>query len=381
MATGMRSTYTQTTNIKRGIAPLIDMIDWVEAPLLRLLGVNGGSKFNILDLGTKIEWQQDTMSPSSDLINEALDNSETAVDVVNGAYFRVGHVVKVDSELMNVTAVSSNTLTVTRGASGSTAATHTDQTPIYIHGIAKLEGADAVTGHTTTTTLPYNYSQIFEEAVKVSRSEQRNPKYGITDTLSRHIAKLIGGGEGIGTKGKAGTMAIMLEKTFWHGMRYIGTDAIPRTMDGFNAIVTTNVLNAAGDPLTRKMIEDKMQACYLAGGSPETILCGAWAQRKLSSFYEKYITTERSEERGGYKIKTLETDFGDLEIVFSKHAPTDELSIIEKDKMGWVELRPFDVVDLPSSGDYDWKDVIGEYSFVCKTETAHARIHSFSTSL
>lgn len=381
MATGMRSTYTQTTNIKRGIAPLIDMIDWVEAPLLRLLGVNGGSKFNIQDLGTKIEWQQDTMSPSSDLINEALDNSETGVDVVNGAYFRVGHVVKVDSELMNVTAVSSNTLTVTRGASGSTAANHADQTPIYIHGIAKLEGADAVTGHTTTTTLPYNYSQIFEEAVKVSRSEQRNPKYGITDTLSRHIAKLIGGGEGIGTKGKAGTMAIMLEKTFWHGMRYIGTDAIPRTMDGFNAIVTTNVLNAAGDPLTRKMIEDKMQACYLAGGSPETILCGAWAQRKLSSFYEKYITTERSEERGGYKIKTLETDFGDLEIVFSKHAPADELSIIEKDKMGWVELRPFDVVDLPSSGDYDWKDVLGEYSFVCKTETAHARIYGFSTSL
>ena len=66
------------------------------------------------------------------LINEALDGSETAVDVDEGAYFFVGDLIRVEDEIMEVTAISGNTLTVIRGTHGSSAASHSDDTAIRL---------------------------------------------------------------------------------------------------------------------------------------------------------------------------------------------------------------------------------------------------------
>lgn len=59
-------------------------------------------------------------------LNEALDASETTVTVTNGAVFAAtgDFRVRVDDELMLVTARSSNDLTVTRGIESTTATTH-----------------------------------------------------------------------------------------------------------------------------------------------------------------------------------------------------------------------------------------------------------------
>lgn len=67
-------------------------------------------------------------------IAEDLDASETGVDVASGqgSNFANNDVVLVGSELMAVTNVSSDTLTVTRGANGSTAATHSNGANIFL---------------------------------------------------------------------------------------------------------------------------------------------------------------------------------------------------------------------------------------------------------
>ena len=59
-------------------------------------------------------------------LNEALDDTETGVDVVNAASFPTegDFVINVEGELMKVTAVTSNTFTVTRGVEGTTAVPH-----------------------------------------------------------------------------------------------------------------------------------------------------------------------------------------------------------------------------------------------------------------
>jgi hypothetical protein len=121
-----------------------------------------------------------------------------------------------------------------------------------------------------------------------------------------------------------------------------------------------------------------MQACFDAGGKPETIVCGSWGRRKISNFFKGAIQTERSEQRGGAKITTIETDFGDLEVMWSRWCPRDEMYIFEKDKMGWVTFRPFDIYDRASTGDYKLKEVLGEFSFVLANEAAHGLITGFS---
>ena len=61
---------------------------------------------------------------------EALDATETAIDVDDGSIFTVNDLMQVDDEVMLVTAIATNTLTVTRGYFSTTAATHLDNANI-----------------------------------------------------------------------------------------------------------------------------------------------------------------------------------------------------------------------------------------------------------
>ena len=70
---------------------------------------------------------------STTTTNEALDASETGVDVVSGAALAVGQTILIESEQMYITAISSNTLTVERGVNGTTAATHDTGKTVYIY--------------------------------------------------------------------------------------------------------------------------------------------------------------------------------------------------------------------------------------------------------
>jgi hypothetical protein len=382
MATGQRNTYTDTTPIMRAIATTIKNIDRAEAPLLSKLGLNNESNFQLINWpNTKVEWLEDTLSPRSGTLNEALDDNETGVDVQTGegSYLKKGDVILVESELMWVASVSTDTATVTRGFAGSTAATHADDTAWEIVGMAAVEGSQYVAGHTTVVTAPYNYVQQFKEAFTISNDELINPAYGMSDKVAYHIAKLIGGG-GIGPRTKAGKLPILLEKSFYHGGRAIGSATAARSMGGFNTFVTTNVTNLSSAALTLKHVEDKMQSCSEAGGSPDTIVCGGWVRRKLSSFYGDSIRTTRDESTGGYSIDTVKTDFGEVEIMYDKWCPSTELYIIESGKMGWVTFRPFEVVDVSTDVDGVIKDVRGSFSFVLQNEKAHARLYGISTS-
>lgn len=68
----------------------------------------------------------DVRETVSSLLNEALDTSETGVDVVDGTLYDVGQTLLIDSEQMEVTAIASNTLTVGRAVNGTTAAAHSN---------------------------------------------------------------------------------------------------------------------------------------------------------------------------------------------------------------------------------------------------------------
>ena len=67
------------------------------------------------------------------LVDEALDNSETAITVDDSSIFRVNDVMRVDEEQMLITAITSGSelLTVTRGYNSTSAATHSDDALIF----------------------------------------------------------------------------------------------------------------------------------------------------------------------------------------------------------------------------------------------------------
>ena len=65
--------------------------------------------------------------------SEALDASETGVDVTSATNLSAGQLILVESEQMYIYSISSTTLTVERGVNGTTAATHDTAKTIYIY--------------------------------------------------------------------------------------------------------------------------------------------------------------------------------------------------------------------------------------------------------
>lgn len=70
---------------------------------------------------------------STGVTAEALDDSETAVDVDDGSLFAEDDILLINSEQMFVVSIATNTLTVTRGYNGTTAAAHITAQTIYLY--------------------------------------------------------------------------------------------------------------------------------------------------------------------------------------------------------------------------------------------------------
>ena len=75
------------------------------------------------------------------LANEAMDNSETGFDVDEGSSFAVNEYILVDNEIMKITGISTNTLTVTRGVASSTSVAHLDNAEIFKVEFGGYKGA------------------------------------------------------------------------------------------------------------------------------------------------------------------------------------------------------------------------------------------------
>ena len=106
--------------------------------------ISVGQEVNTYGYGWGISaWNGVAGTVIEDQLNEALDTSETGVDVDDGSKFANGDFILIDQEIMKVTGVSSNTLTVTRAVVGvgsttvasagsHVAATHADNTKVTL---------------------------------------------------------------------------------------------------------------------------------------------------------------------------------------------------------------------------------------------------------
>ena len=106
--------------------------------------ISPGPETNTYGYGFGVgKWNGVQGTTVSDQLNEALDSSETGVDVDDGSKFASGDYILVEQEIMKVTGVSSNTLTVTRdlannndtttvSAGSHDATSHADNTAVSI---------------------------------------------------------------------------------------------------------------------------------------------------------------------------------------------------------------------------------------------------------
>lgn len=392
---GQIYSYSDSTTTKRTIPNLITMLNPNDIKLQVRFGLNNQSKFGLQNFPNhKIEWLEDTNRIKTATLGEAMDTTETGMDVASGhgVRFHVGDVWRSDEtgELIYISAITAGSDTITTvirnwngamgGSQGTATSSITTATGLTLLYSAMQEGFDSVAYPFTTATAPYNYSQIFHAEIKVSGSEQdATSRYGVPDQYKRQLMKILGGaGGGNGTKGRAGDLPLELEKTWFYGTRLARSNGVAGAMGGFKTFVTTNA-NSAGGTLTRKTLEDSIQSAWAVGGMPDLIICNAYNKRLITSWYEPVVRTQRTEKIGGSIVSTVETEFGELDVMLHRFCPAGEVDIVQSDLVGWVMLRDWTVEPLAKDGDYRKDMVLGEFSLIVQNELSHAIITGLTT--
>jgi hypothetical protein len=373
MSGGMQNSYVNTVPQKRVVSDRILMADPMEQPLVSALGLDGESKFKFVNAPGKVyEWLEDAYSPLSDVIANGLasDSTTTTFSATDGTKYQPGDVLLIDSEYVWVSGVSGNVVTIVRNY-GGTQATHANSTTAYIKSRARLEGASANDSHFTEIVSAYNYSFIMQKTIEISRSDARLQRYGIPNLVDYEINK------------KMDELKIELTRKPYYGIRAAGSASTPRDCGGFDTFISTNVTACSGAALTLKNIEDAVQAIWGYGGRPSLLVCDGWGKRKITSFFEGAVRTERSESMGGVEIAKVQTAMGPvLDVLVDRYIPAGTMYILTPDEVGFVTIDEFFYEDLAKTKDTAaYGQIVGEYGFALACEKHHAKISGYSTSL
>ncbi len=363
------------------VSDLIGLISPYETPLLDVFGDSLRPATS-----THHEWLEDELLPNKDSIDDSSISSpstETSFDAANGSRFRVGDQIQVEGskELMLVTAVSTDTLTVVREYAGTTAEDIVDGQVINILGNAALEGSDKPSARFTNRTRKSNYTQIFTATVEVSGTDIAARQLGLDDELDLQKQE------------RLRELIRDLENTVINGGRVVsdpqGSSTVRRTMKGIIQHLSTNVFSVgdSGFPSGNDLDEAKINYVLRniwdsSNGNVDLIAVGGFQKRKVNSFLSALRSYSGSDTTFQDMVSVYESDFGVCRIITTRWIPEDAVLLLDSSRVNVLGLsgRSFHFKPLASGGDYECGEVIGEYTLELKNEGAHGLIRGLTTS-
>ena len=98
------------------------------------------------------------------------------------------------------------------------------------------------------------------------------------------------------------------------------------------AAISTNERAAAGGALAQGDVDNVLKQMADSGAPFEqpVMFANAFQKQKLSSIFSSALSlAPRDRNIGGVNITTIETDFGEIGIVFNRHVPADDIIIAD----------------------------------------------------
>ncbi|MEL7472769.1 MAG: DUF5309 family protein [Planctomycetota bacterium] len=375
---------TDLPELAEDVADVIGIVSPYETPLLDHLGDPKRAATS-----TVHEWIEDELAPNTDLINQTdfvpSGASDTTITVDNGSRFRVGDLVRPEggNEVMLLTAVSGNDLTVQRAYGGTSPFTLTNNLKLTIIGNGALEGADASDARFTNRVRQQNYTQIFTGTVQVSGSMQASRAYGVSDEVDfqkqERMRELLRDLENCVINGVADIAAPQ------------GSSTVRRTMNGIVQSIETNLLapgvgdvpsgGGAGSDLSEEVLNAALRVIWeQSSGGVDTLVVGGAQKRRINEFASADRTYLPEDERYRDLISVYESDYGVCRVILSRWVPTDTVLMVDSSRVEVLPLqgRSFHFKPLASTGDSFTGQVIGEYSLQFMNENAHGLLRGLS---
>lgn len=368
---GAKDTFADSSEVILDIRDGLDFLDpkMHGLQLLRRLGINGDRVAKSM----KHSWNRTALAGRRENVTLA-DGTGTTLTVGNAKQYQVNNILRVESELLRVTAIASGTtLTVTRGYGGTTGAAHSAK-PLVSLGSADPENSTLPAGIADTGEQFFNYVQTFTRAVELSNDE----------ILSLNVA-------GNPWPGQLERRFIEIQRELamatLYGIKYLDSTNKLRTMGGILSFLSTNVQNVGG-ALTKSLIDAKILSIVNAGGDPKIIALSPYQKQVLDAFDNSYQHLTKQEHTGGGLI-TQQWQSGvldhPLDVVVDMTMATTECLILDPDDITIMAASNngvdghFAVVDGTAPGQDGKKQGIrGKYTLEVGNDEKHAYLYNLS---
>ncbi len=395
LTTSRSALNTFETGVTGGTVPtankIIHMADWAmrlepeNTPLLSAIGIGKEIDQDIVYFG------QSAQTPYVSAATEVLSAAETDLDVTSstGVYFNwpyailaitdyaTGSTTRLDHstrELVMVSSVSSDTLTIVRGRGGTTDVDHASGARVELVGVAMPQNTDFALVPVTFGDQKYNYFQRFYEMIQADDAERNQPTYeNPTDVL---LAK---------TTEKTAWLKVLLEKSIIFGgrQRGQGTGGVPSMMGGLDTFITTNVTNAGGARITPYSIEAELRDLWNAVGDNKatTMLMSGNTAALFDMSFNPYREATMSDTSANFTLDSIKFRFGTFNVAVSRWIPD---GIIYGVNLKDISVHPFKGRNwqqkvLATDGPYSKIAVSGDFTLIVKKEAAMFKLWNFET--
>lgn len=377
VAAAAKSSYADTTNFITDMADVIDAMDPRDIPFLDLIGLSSLRK---PCTSTQHSWLNDELIPTQGTISAAYTSGDNSITVGSTAndYYEANDIVLVEDTHYRVTTVNSTTLTVSLVSTSD--ASHADGSTIYNLGPAALDGVSAATTmNYTDIWSETNYTQIFEDSVSVTGTQQAVDKYGVGDEVAFQTAK------------KQKELLIKLERSALYGLissSFPSSNAQPaRRMGGMYSFIrndsNANLSNASSASFLPSHIDGVIEDIYSDGGTPDTILVNYHQKNVMDGWGTGFIRDKRGNTQYGNIVDSFKSSNGELDILLNRYVKQSDAIIFQRDLIGIGPLkdRQFQRFEVPRTSDATVYQILGEYTMEVRCACrAHGWIYGLATS-
>jgi hypothetical protein len=323
-------------------------------------------------------WDEDALNTDTVTVSGSVASGGTSIVVNAGQGVRV-HVGDIlmdtatgTTEKVEVTAISTDTLTVTRGLNSTTAATIATAAVLQVIR-SEQESSDIGSDRSVVPTVRQGYTQIFAGAYDLQISGSQLARKTIAakqlqDQVAHQLANRM-------IEFKIG----LTRAVCYAPLAGPGSDTAYRRMGSLDYWITTGggVVTTSVSTLNASAINTANNTLVLRGGSPDLLAANPSLAGSLAGIDSSNRRMLESEVKVGSYVQEVVTNQGNtVEIVLDNRLITGDAFLLQSDK---IHVRPYAdrgmfVIAATDFADARKRRVLGEWGFELHNPSLHARL-------
>jgi len=357
--------------IREDIKDTLALLDPTFSPITSYL-LNSGGVLPVA--GPNYSWVDHKVRRVKTNLSAALTAGTTTMTVVSNEPFVVGGTARIDDELVQVTAVSGTTITITRGYRGTTDSAHAALTPIISFGIEMKEGGNFKDSQSTLADKTLNNTGFIYESFKVTDTAQASHITGQSGMSAYALESM---------KKKTELMGF-LENKLLNSIQYDSGDE--RETAGAKQLIAQKgiPIDAGGANLTKQYIDDIVKLLVDAGagnalGSGRYTIVAPYVQKnKIDNYNLNTLRTGIQEKITGLTITQLVTTGGLLNVMYANSLNPNEILIMDLEQLKFRQLIPIKEEMVGRTGNYTQYVFNGEMGVMLTNLAVQTHIYNLS---